>query len=106
MPREFSVEKLSDEYSQYVLILRCLSCLRERRTTPNMIAHMLRVGRPARGCCPPHEVLHVWREAVLGAGGAGHGATRGHWIARGTPPLLRDILRAYTVTDHRVTSYG
>jgi hypothetical protein len=36
----FKVEKLSDEFGQYVLILKCGSCLRERRTTPNMIAHI------------------------------------------------------------------
>jgi hypothetical protein len=36
----FKVEKLSDEFGQYVLILKCESCLRERRTTPNMIAHI------------------------------------------------------------------
>lgn len=40
MPREFRVEKLSDEFGQYVLILKCGSCLRERRTTPNMIARI------------------------------------------------------------------
>jgi hypothetical protein len=40
MGREFRVEKLSDEFGQYVLILKCESCLRERRTTPNMIAHI------------------------------------------------------------------
>jgi hypothetical protein len=34
-------KKLSDEFGQYTLILRCGSCLRERRTTPNMIAHIL-----------------------------------------------------------------
>jgi hypothetical protein len=36
----FGVEKLSDEFGQYLLILKCGSCLRERRTTPNLIAHI------------------------------------------------------------------
>jgi hypothetical protein len=41
VPREFKVEKLSDEFGQYTLILRRGSCMRERRTTPNMIAHIM-----------------------------------------------------------------
>jgi hypothetical protein len=41
MGREFKVEKLSDEFGQYTLILKCESCLRERRTTPNMIAYIM-----------------------------------------------------------------
>jgi hypothetical protein len=41
MGKEYKVEKLSDEFGQYVLILRCGSCLRERRTTPNLIAHIM-----------------------------------------------------------------
>jgi hypothetical protein len=41
MGREFKVEKLSDEFGQYMLILKCESCLRERRTTPNLIAHII-----------------------------------------------------------------
>jgi hypothetical protein len=40
MPREFGVAKLSDEFGQYTLILKCESCLRERRTSPNLIAHI------------------------------------------------------------------
>jgi hypothetical protein len=40
MAREFKVEKLSDEFGQYTLILKCESCLRERRTTPHMVANM------------------------------------------------------------------
>ena len=38
---EAEVEKLSDEFGQYMLILKCESCLRERRTTPNLIAHII-----------------------------------------------------------------
>jgi hypothetical protein len=41
MAREFVVNKLSDEFGQYMLILKCESCLRERRTTPHMIAHIV-----------------------------------------------------------------
>jgi hypothetical protein len=37
----FHVQKLSDEFGQYTLILKCESCLRERRTTPHMIAHIM-----------------------------------------------------------------
>jgi hypothetical protein len=37
----FKLEKLSDEFGQYVLILKCGCCLRERCTTPNMIAHIM-----------------------------------------------------------------
>jgi hypothetical protein len=37
----FKVEKLSDEFGQYVLIPKCESCLREQRTTPNLIANIM-----------------------------------------------------------------
>ena len=40
MAREFKVEKLSDEFGQYVLFLKCESCLHERRTTPHMLANV------------------------------------------------------------------
>jgi hypothetical protein len=40
MPQEFRIEKLSDEFGQYELILKCESCLRERRTTPHMVANI------------------------------------------------------------------
>jgi len=35
---DFHVTKLSDEFGQYVLYLKCESCLHERRTTPNVLA--------------------------------------------------------------------
>jgi hypothetical protein len=40
MPKPFHVEKLSDEVGLYTLVLTCRSCLRERHTTPNLIAHI------------------------------------------------------------------
>jgi hypothetical protein len=38
MARDFKVDKLSDEFGQYVLFLKCASCLHERRTTPDLLA--------------------------------------------------------------------
>ncbi len=38
MARDFKVERLSDEFGQYVLFLKCESCLHERKTTPNLLA--------------------------------------------------------------------
>jgi hypothetical protein len=61
MAREFKVEKLSDEFGQYILILKCESCLRERRTTPNIIAHIL--GWDAR----LSDVARRMRCAICGA---------------------------------------
>lgn len=37
---DLKITKLSDEFGQYTLILKCDSCLRERRTTPNLLAHI------------------------------------------------------------------
>jgi hypothetical protein len=37
----FKIDKLRDEFGQYTLMLKCDGCLRERRTTPNMIAHIM-----------------------------------------------------------------
>jgi hypothetical protein len=34
MAKDFHVDKLADEFGQYVLHLKCESCLHERRTTP------------------------------------------------------------------------
>src|ERR1700733_11223755 len=39
--QDLKITKLSDEFGQYTLIPKCESCLRERRTTPNMIAHIV-----------------------------------------------------------------
>ncbi len=68
MPREFRVEKLSDEFGRYTLILKCGLCLRERRTSPNMIAHICGWDAPGRRR-PADAVLDLRREAVLDAGG-------------------------------------
>jgi hypothetical protein len=40
MGRDFNVIRLSDEFGQYILYLKCESCLHERRTTPNMLANL------------------------------------------------------------------
>lgn len=38
--RDLKITKLSDEFGQYELILKCEGCLRERRTTPHMLANL------------------------------------------------------------------
>ena len=40
MAKDFHVEKLADEFGQYVLYLKCESCLHERRTTPHLLAKL------------------------------------------------------------------
>jgi hypothetical protein len=40
MGKDFRIEKLADEFGQYILYLKCESCLHERRTTPNMLAKL------------------------------------------------------------------
>lgn len=40
MGKDFHVEKLADEFGQYVLYLKCESCLHERRTTPHLLANL------------------------------------------------------------------
>jgi hypothetical protein len=41
MRGKFNVTRLSDEFGQYVLILRCTDCGHERETYPNLLAHIL-----------------------------------------------------------------
>jgi len=38
--RDLEIIKLSDEFGQYTLVLTCGSCLRERRTTPHLLAKL------------------------------------------------------------------
>jgi hypothetical protein len=40
MGKEFRIEKLSDEFGQYELFLKCESCLHERRTSPHKLANI------------------------------------------------------------------
>jgi hypothetical protein len=35
---DLHITKLSDEFGQYTLVLKCESCLRERHTTPHLLA--------------------------------------------------------------------
>jgi hypothetical protein len=38
--RDLEIKKLSDEFGQYTLILKCGSCLRERHCTPHLLAKL------------------------------------------------------------------
>ena len=40
MRRDFKVDKLSDEFGQYELILKCGACGHERRTLPRALANV------------------------------------------------------------------
>ena len=40
MPREFRVEKLSDEFGQYTLVLKCSSCGHARMAEPHTLARL------------------------------------------------------------------
>jgi hypothetical protein len=38
--RDLVITKLSDEFGQYTLVLKCECCLRERHTTPHLLAKL------------------------------------------------------------------
>jgi len=40
MRRDPVITKLNDEFGHYTLILKCESCLRERHTTPHLLANI------------------------------------------------------------------
>jgi hypothetical protein len=40
MRKAFHIDKLADEFGQYILYLKCESCHHERRTTPHLLAHL------------------------------------------------------------------
>ena len=40
MARDFNVTRLSDEFGQYLLLLKCLTCLHERQSYPKTLAHL------------------------------------------------------------------
>jgi hypothetical protein len=40
MPRDFKVQRLSDEFGQYLLVIKCAGCAHERRAYPNLLAHI------------------------------------------------------------------
>jgi ribosomal protein S14 len=40
MRREFRVEKLSDEFGQYKLVLKCAACGHERNAEPHTLAKL------------------------------------------------------------------
>jgi hypothetical protein len=39
MERDFNVTRLSDEFGQYVLYLKCSACAHERQAYPTLLAH-------------------------------------------------------------------
>jgi hypothetical protein len=40
MAHEFHIEKLSDEFGQYTLVLKCAACGHERTTQPNALGRL------------------------------------------------------------------
>lgn len=40
MTRDFKVLRLSDEFGQYLLEIKCTGCAHERRAYPNLLAHL------------------------------------------------------------------
>jgi hypothetical protein len=40
MERDFNVIRLSDEFGQYLLCLKCSACAHERQTYPKLLAHL------------------------------------------------------------------
>jgi hypothetical protein len=72
----FKIDKLRDEFGQYTLMLKCDGCLRERRTTPNMIAHIMGWDARLADVARRMRCDNVWSEALLSSSGAGYSATR------------------------------
>jgi ribosomal protein S27E len=40
MTGDFKVLRLSDEFGQYLLVIKCTGCAHERRAFPNLLAHL------------------------------------------------------------------
>ena len=40
MARDFNITRLSDEFGQYLLYLKCSACAHQRQTYPNLLAHL------------------------------------------------------------------
>ena len=40
MASDFKVQRLSDEFGQYLLVIKCSGCAHERRAYPNLLAHL------------------------------------------------------------------
>ena len=40
MPTDFKVDRLSDEFGQYLLVIKCAACAHERRAYPNLLVHI------------------------------------------------------------------
>jgi hypothetical protein len=40
MSKDFKVQRLSDEFGQYLLVINCAGCAHERRAYPNLLAHL------------------------------------------------------------------
>jgi hypothetical protein len=40
MPREFRIDKLSDEFGQYTLVLKCSVCNHERTAEPHALGRL------------------------------------------------------------------
>jgi len=40
MARDFKIQRLSDEFGQYLLVITCSGCDHERRAYPNLLAHL------------------------------------------------------------------
>jgi hypothetical protein len=40
MSKDFKVQRLSDEFGQYLLVIKCAGCAHERRAYPNLLAHI------------------------------------------------------------------
>ena len=40
MPKLLRIERLADEFAEYMLYLKCAACAHERRTTPHALARV------------------------------------------------------------------
>jgi hypothetical protein len=65
MPPAFHVERLSDEFGQYTLMLTCGECRHERKADPQHTRPVVRLGCAARGCREPLALFKVRQEGLF-----------------------------------------
>ena len=64
MGRDFNVTRLSDEFGQYLLYLKCSACAHERQTYPNLLAHLCGWDAPLQYGGKAPEMFQMRQEAL------------------------------------------
>jgi hypothetical protein len=64
MEREIRIDKLSDEFGRYTLVLKCSECGHERTAGTAYVGTTVWLGFTSRGCRQEDAVFEVWKEAM------------------------------------------